>query len=153
MSYSDKISEDLKKAMLAREKEKLEALRAVKTAFVLAKSEKSADYVLTEAEEIKILQKLARQRKESAAIYKDQNRSDLYEKEMSEAAIIEKYLPQMLSEQELEIHISAIISKTGARDIRDIGKVMGVATKELAGKADGKTVSEVVKRLLGSGAR
>lgn len=152
MSYSEKISEDLKKAMLAREKEKLEAIRAVKTAFIIAKSEKSADYVLTEAEEIKILQKLARQRKESAAIYKDQNRPDLYEKEMFEATIIEKYLPQMLSEPELEKYILNIIAKTGARDISDLGKVMGVATKELAGKADGKTVSEVVKRLLGSGA-
>ena len=148
MSYSEKISEDLKKAMLAKEKEKLEAIRAVKTAFILAKSEKSADYVLTEAEEIKILQKLVRQRKESAAIYKEQNRPDLYDKEMFEAGILEEYLPEMMSEKELEGHISAIISKTGAKDIKDMGKVMGIATKELAGKADGKVVSEMVRRLL-----
>jgi uncharacterized protein len=148
MSYYEKISDDLKKAMLAREKIKLEALRAVKTAFTLAKSEKSADYILTEAEEIKILQKLVKQRKDSAAIYKEQNRPELFDKEVLEADIIEKYLPAMMSEQELERYISGIILQSGAKDIKDMGKVMGVATKELAGKADGKVISEMVRRLL-----
>lgn len=148
MSYYDKISDDLKKAMLAREKVKLEALRAVKTAFMLAKSEKSADYILTEAEEIKILQKLVKQRKDSASIYKEQNRPELFDKEVLEADIIEKYLPAMMSEQELESYISGIILKSGAKDLKDLGKVMGVATKELAGKADGKVISEMVRRLL-----
>lgn len=148
MSYYDKISDDLKKAMLAREKVKLEALRAVKTAFMLAKSERSADYILTEAEEIKILQKLVKQRKDSASIYKEQNRPELFDKEVLEADIIEKYLPAMMSEQELESYISGIILQSGAKDIKDMGKVMGIATKELAGKADGKIISEIVRRLL-----
>ena len=148
MSYYEKISDDLKKAMLAREKVKLEALRAVKTAFMLAKSERSADYILTEAEEIKILQKLVKQRKDSAAIYKEQNRPELFDKEVLEADVIEKYLPAMMSEQELERYISGIILQSGAKDIKDMGKVMGIATKELAGKADGKVISEMVRRLL-----
>ena len=148
MSYYDKISDDLKKAMLAREKIKLEALRAVKTAFMLAKSERSADYILTEAEEIKILQKLVKQRKDSASIYKEQNRPELFDKEVLEADIIEKYLPAMMSEQELKSYISGIILQSGAKDIKDMGKVMGIATKELAGKADGKIISEIVRRLL-----
>ena len=126
MSYYDKISDDLKKAMLAREKVKLEALRAVKTAFMLAKSEKSADYILTEAEEIKILQKLVKQRKDSASIYKEQNRPELFDKEVLEADIIEKYLPAMMSEQELESYISGIILQSGAKDLKDLGKVMEI---------------------------
>ena len=148
MKYTEKISSDLMKAMLAKEKEKLETLRAVKTAFTLARSEKGADYVLTEAEELKILQKLVKQRKESAAIYKEQNRPELSEKELLEASIIETYLPAMMDLTEIEEYIERLIAKTGATGMKDMGRVMGIATKELAGKADGKAISETVKKLL-----
>ena len=148
MSYSDLINEDLKKAMLAREKEKLEAIRAVKTAFILARSDKGAGSVLEKAEEIKILQKLVKQRKDSAAIYKEQNRPELYEKELIEAAVIEKYLPAQMSEQDISIEVKRIITETGASGMKDMGKIMGLATKELAGKADGRIISGVVKQLL-----
>ena len=148
MSYSEKINEDLKLAMLAREKDKLEALRAVKTAFILARSEKGAGSVLTEAEEIRILQKLVKQRKEAADIYQAQNRKDLYEKEVLEASVIETYLPAQMSKEELKTVIASIIQEAGASGIRDMGKVMGIATKELAGKADGKMISEIVRSLL-----
>ena len=148
MEYTEKISADLMKAMLAKEKDKLETLRAVKTAFTLARSEKGVNYVLTEAEELKILQKLVKQRKESAAIYKEQNRPELSEKELLEASIIETYLPAMMDNTELEKYIIRLIAKTGAVGMKDMGKVMGLATKELAGKADGKAISETVKRLL-----
>jgi len=149
MNFTDRISKDLMQAMLAKEKDKLETLRAVKTAFTLARSEKGADYVLTEAEELKILQKLVKQRKESAAIYKDQNRPDLYEKEILEASFIEAYLPAMLNDEELEGYIKGIIEKTGAAGMKDMGRIMGIAVKELAGKADGKAISEMVRKLLG----
>ena len=148
MNYTEKISNDLMKAMLAKEKVKLETLRAVKTAFTLARSEKGVDYALTEAEELKILQKLVKQRKESAAIYKEQNRPELCEKELLEASIIETYLPVMMDNTELEGYIKQLIAKTSAAGMKDMGKVMGIATKELAGKADGKAISETVKRLL-----
>lgn len=148
MEYTEKISADLMKAMLAKEKDKLETLRAVKTAFTLARSEKGVNYVLTEAEELKILQKLVKQRKESAAIYKEQNRPELCEKELLEASIIETYLPAMMDNTELEKYIIRLIAETGAVGMKDMGKVMGLATKELAGKADGKAISETVKKLL-----
>jgi uncharacterized protein YqeY len=148
MSFSDRINEDLKLAMLAREKDKLEAIRAVKTAFILARSEKGAGSVLSEQEEIKILQKLIKQRKDAAAIYREQNRNDLYDKEMLEATVIGAYLPAQLSIGEIQALIGKIIKESGASGIKDMGKVMGIATKELAGKADGKTISEIVKTLL-----
>jgi len=148
MSYSDKINKDLMKAMLAKEKDRLEALRAVKTAFILARSEKGVDYVLSDAEELKILQKLVKQRKESAAIYKEQNRYDLHDKEISEAAFIEAYLPEMMSSSELEAYLKQVIQNAGAEGMKDIGRVMGIATKELAGKAEGKAISETVRKLL-----
>ena len=148
MSFSEKINNDLKQAMLAREKEKLEAIRAVKTAFILARSDKGAGSELTEAEEIKILQKLVKQRKDSAAIYSEQNRKDLYEKEMVEAAVIEAYLPAQMSEAEIKTIVQKIIVETGAQGMKDMGKVMGTATMKLAGKAEGKKVSEIVKELL-----
>jgi uncharacterized protein YqeY len=148
MSYSEKISNDLKQAMKDRQKDKLEALRAVKTAFTLAKSEKSSDYILTEAEELKILQKLVKQRKDSAAIYKEQNREDLYIKEILEADFIEEYLPAQMSVEEMETVIKAVMEKLGASGMQDMGKVMGLATKELAGKADGRIIAEMVKKLL-----
>ena len=148
MLYTELINEDLKKAMLAREKEKLEAIRAVKTAFILARSDKGAGSVLDEAEEIKILQKLVKQRKDTAAIYREQNRPDLCEKELLEASVIEKYLPAQMSEQEISVVVKRIIQESGAAGMKDMGKVMGLATRELAGKADEKIISAIVKQLL-----
>lgn len=148
MSLTDKINADLITAMKAKEKVALEAIRAAKTAFILARSEKGADSVLTADEELKIIQKLVKQRRESAAIYKEQNRPDLYEKEVAEADVLEKYLPAKMSEEELAKVVGEIIAKTGAKTPADMGKVMGIATKELAGKADGREISALVKKLL-----
>jgi uncharacterized protein len=150
MSLTEKISSDLINAMKAKDKVVLEAIRAAKTAFTLARTEKSGDTVLTADEELKIIQKLVKQRRESAAIYKEQNRPDLYEKEITEAEVLEKYLPAKMSEEELFNTIKGIISRVGAKSPADMGKVMGVATKELAGKADGKEISAKVKQILGS---
>ena len=136
-------------AMKAKDTLALEAIRAAKTAFILAKSEKGADSVLTAEEELKIIQKLVKQRKESAAIYKEQNRPELYEKEIAEAVVLEKYLPAKMSEAELTAVIKAVIERVGAKSPADMGKVMGTATKELAGKADGKEISAIVRQLLG----
>jgi hypothetical protein len=149
MSLTEKIAGDLMAAMKAQDKGRLEALRAAKTAFILAKAERGPDTVLTADEEIKIIQKLVKQRKESATIYREQQRADLYEKEESEAAVLEGYLPAKMSEEELVKVLRAIIERVGARSPSDMGKVMGVATKELAGKADGKEISAKVKELLG----
>ena len=149
MSLTDKISADLIAAMKAKEKIALEAIRAVKTAFTLARSEKGADSVLTPEEEIKIIQKLVKQRKESADIYKSQNRPDLYEKEVAEADVLEKYLPAKMSDEELTSILKGIIERIGAKSAADMGKVMGLASKELAGKADGKEISAKVKQILG----
>ncbi len=148
MSLYEQVSKDIVDAMKAHEKVALEALRAAKTAFTLAKTEKGATATLTAEEEIKIIQKLVKQRNESAAIYKEQNRSDLYEKEFAEAKVLEKYLPARMSDEELTKVLKAIIEKVGAKAPSDMGKVMGVATKELAGKAVGKEISEKVKKLL-----
>jgi uncharacterized protein len=150
MSLTEKISSDLINAMKAKDKVALEAIRAAKTAFVLARSEKGTDAVLTSEDELKIIQKLVKQRRESAAIYKEQNRPDLYEKEVTEADVLEKYLPARMSEEELLNIIKAIIARVGATSPADMGKVMGAATKELAGKADGKEISEKVRQLLGA---
>lgn len=149
MSLTEKISGDLIAAMKAKDKNSLEAIRAAKTAFTLARSEKGAESVLTADEELKIIQKLVKQRRESAQIYKDQNRPDLYEKEVIEADVLEKYLPAKMSEEELLKVLKAIIERTGAKSAADMGKVMGIATKELAGKADGREISAKVKQLLG----
>jgi uncharacterized protein YqeY len=134
--------------MKAKDKVALEAIRAAKTAFVLARAEKGIE-VLSPEEELKIIQKLVKQRRESAAIYKEQNRPDLYEKEVTEADVLEKYLPPKMSEEELLKIIKGIIERSGAKSPADMGKVMGIATKELAGKADGKEISAKVKQLLG----
>jgi uncharacterized protein YqeY len=150
MSLTEKIASDLISAMKAKDKVVLEAIRAAKTAFTLARTEKSGDTVLTPEEELKIIQKLVKQRRESAAIYKEQNRPDLYEKEIIEADVLEKYLPAKMSEEELLNIIKGIIARVGAKSPADMGKVMGAATKELAGKADGKEISAKVKQLLGS---
>jgi len=148
MSLTDTIAKDLMAAMKSQDKMVLEALRAAKTAFILAKSEKGSDAVLTGDEEIKIIQKLVKQRKEAATIYREQNRADLYEKEETEAAVLEKYLPAKMSEQELTAILRSIIDSMGAVSPSDMGKVMGVATKQLAGKADGREISAIVKELL-----
>ena len=149
MSLTDKISSDLINAMKAKDKVALEAIRAAKTAFVLARAEKGANSVLSSEEELKIIQKLVKQRRESATIYKEQNRPDLYEKEVAEADILEKYLPAKMSEVELIAIIKEIIERIGAKSPSDMGRIMGIATKELAGKADGKEISAKVKQLLG----
>ena len=149
MSLTEKISSDLIIAMKAKDKLVLEAIRAAKTAFTLARTEKSGDAVLTAEEELKIIQKLVKQRRESAAIYKEQNRPDLFEREITEAEVLEKYLPAKLGEEELVRIIKGIIDRLGAKSPADMGKVMGAATKELAGKADGKDISAKVKQLLG----
>jgi len=148
MSYTELINEDIKKAMLAREKDKLEAIRAIKAAFLVARTDKGATAVLEEAEEIKIIQKLVKQRKDSAAIYTEQNRPELSEKELFEAEIIGKYLPAQMSEEEITSVIKKIVAESGASGMKDMGKVMGLSTKELAGKADGKVISAIVKQLL-----
>jgi len=147
MTLFEQVTEDLKKAMLNREKEKLEALRALKTGFLLARSDKSADYVLTNDEELKIVQRLVKQRRDSAVEYSAQNRTDLAEKEIVEADVIAVYLPQQLSDEELTIEINAIIAEMGAT-IKEMGKVIGAASKKLTGKTDGKAISEKVKQLL-----
>lgn len=150
MSLTEKISGDLITAMKTKDTIVLESLRAAKTAFLLARSEKGADSVLTPDEELKIIRKLVKQRRESAAIYKENNRTDLYDKEIAEAETLERYLPAGMSEEELEKALRDIISRVGAKSPSDIGKVMGVAMKELAGKAEGKEISSKVKHLLGT---
>lgn len=148
MSLTEKIAADLMAAMKSKDTVSLEALRAAKTAFILARSEKGADSVLTADEELKIIQKLIKQRKESAAIYKEQNRPDLYDKEVSEAVVLERYMPARMTETELVNALKEIIARVGAKSPSEMGKVMGIASKELAGKADGKEISERVKQLL-----
>lgn len=149
MNLFDQVSEDIKKAMLAREKVRLEALRGIKKEFLEAKTAKGAGGELSDDTAMKILVKMVKQRKESAKIYQDNNRPELAENELAEAAVIEEYLPKQLSAEELEKEIKAIIAETGAEGPKDMGKVMGVATKKLAGRAEGKAISAVVKQLLG----
>lgn len=144
----DKISEEIKKAMLARDKVRLEALRGIKKEFLEAKTAKGAGGVLTDETAVKILVKMAKQRKESAAIYTENNRPELAENELAEAAVIEEFLPKQLSEDELEAELRKIIAETGAEGPKDMGKVMGAATKALAGRAEGKAISAKVKELL-----
>ncbi|RYE36856.1 MAG: GatB/YqeY domain-containing protein [Sphingobacteriaceae bacterium] len=142
------IDQDIKKAMLAKDDARLRGLRAIKSALLLARTEKGASDVISEETELKVLQKLIKQRKESAEIYQTQNRDDLYQIEKEEMQVIEAYLPQQLSGEEITAYVQKIIQKTGATSVKDMGKVMGAANKELAGKADGKTISEIVKQLL-----
>ena len=148
MSLEQKIGDDIKAAMLARNAEKLEALRAIKAALLLEKTKEGASDAISEATELKILQKLVKQRRESADIYSGANRADLASKELFEASIIETYLPQQLSEADVTKIIKTIITETGATSIKEMGKVMGLASKELAGKADNKMISGIVKTLL-----
>lgn len=146
MSLEDKINTDIKAAMLAKETQKLEALRAIKSALLLLKT--SGEAITPEAE-VKALQKMVKQRRETAEIYQKQNRPDLAEVELAQAAVIEKYLPAQMSEEEIREALKKIISQLGVSSPSEMGKVMGVATKELSGKADGKTISAIVKQLLG----
>ncbi|MDR0348464.1 MAG: GatB/YqeY domain-containing protein [Tannerella sp.] len=148
MSLFDTVSEDIKKAMLAKEKEKLEALRAVKTAFLLARTEVGSNGELSPEAELKIVGKLVKQRKESAEIYTQQNRQDLADKELLEASFIGQYLPAQMSGEELKAALTGIIERLGAGAPSDMGKVMAVAAKELSGKADGKLISSTVRELL-----
>ncbi len=148
MSLELKINEDIKQAMLAKNKELLEALRAVKSALLLAKTE-SAGAIVNDEAEIKILQKLVKQRRETAAIYATQNRQDLADVENFQADVIQKYLPEQMGDEELTAIIRDIIAEVGATSVKDMGKVMGAASKKLAGKADNKAVSEKVKQILG----
>ncbi len=149
MNLFDQISEDIKKAMLARDKVRLEALRGVKKEFLEAKTAKGANGELTDENATKIMVKMVKQRKESARIYEENNRPELAENELSEAAVIEEYLPKQLSAEELEAELKAIIAETGATGPKEMGKVMGVATNRLAGRAEGKLISAKVKELLG----
>ena len=148
MSLEQKIMGELKTAMLAKDEIALRSLRAIKAAILLAKTSEGAGGELTEDDEIKLLQKLVKQRKDSLEIYQQQNRTDLAQKEKEEIGIIEKFLPKQLSADELRSEITGIISEVGATSPADMGKVMGAATKKLAGKADGKTISALVKELL-----
>jgi uncharacterized protein len=148
MSLEQKIMSELKTAMLAKDEKALRSLRAVKAAILLAKTSEGAGGELKEEDEIKLLQKLVKQRKDSLDIYQQQNRADLAQKEKEEIEIIEKFLPNQLSVDELRSEVAAIISEVGASSPADMGKVMGAATKKLAGKADGKTISVLVKELL-----
>ena len=148
MSLKQQIEADIKKAMLAKEKEELKALRSVKSMIMLAETEKSKGTEISSDDEMKLLMKAVKQRKDSAAIYKEQGREDLYAVEIGEAEIIERYLPKQLSEEEVKAELEKVIAQVGATGPQDMGKVMGVATKALAGKADGKTISTIVKSLL-----
>jgi len=149
MSLEITINNDIKQAMLARDKRKLEALRAIKAALLLEKTGAGIGGAeIPDTVELKILHKLVKQRKESAILYKDQNRAELAEEEEYQAAIIENYLPEQMSEEEISAIIKTVVEETGASSMKDMGKVMGLATKKLAGKADNKTVSNIVKQIL-----
>lgn len=148
MSLLNSLTVELKSAMRAKDTLKLEALRAIKSAVLLAKTATGADADLSEEEEINLLQKLVKQRKDSAAIFKEQNRDDLVAPEVAQAEIIAQFLPEQLSSEVIEKIIDAIITKTSAEGMKDMGKVMGMASKEMSGKADGKTISTIVKQKL-----
>ena len=148
MSLKDKINQDLKSAMKEKDSIKLESLRAIKSAIILFETKDSSSSELNESDEIKILQRLVKQRKESAKIFESQRRNDLVETEIIQSEFISKYLPKQLSEKEIEDIILRIIEETNSSGMKDMGKVMGMVTKELSGKADGKTISEIVRKNL-----
>ncbi len=148
MSLEQKVMTDLKTAMLAKDEKALRSLRAIKAAILLAKTSEGAGGDLKEEDEVKLLQKLLKSRKDSLEIYRAQNRPDLATKEEEEIAIIDKFLPAQMSQEELKTVLQKIIADTGASSPADMGKVMGVATKQLAGKIDGKSISTTVKELL-----
>lgn len=148
MSLKERINTDIKQAMLAKKKEELTALRSIKSAILLAETEKGAQEELSEDVEMKLLMKAAKQRKESGELFAKEGRDDLAQKELFEHEVISRYLPKQMNEAELRDVLKDIINKAGASGPSDMGKVMGMATKQLAGKADGKTISSVVKELL-----
>lgn len=148
MSLKQQIDADIKSAMLEKRKDDLKALRAIKSMILLAETEKGNSEGITADAEMKLLVKAVKQRRDSAQIYKEQNREDLYAVEMAEVAVIEQYLPKQLSEAEIEAEVAKVIEKVGASGPQDMGKVMGAASQALAGKADGKTISTIVKKLL-----
>ncbi len=147
MALEQEVMTKIKEAMKAKDKDKLASLRSIKNEILKAKTAKDASE-LTEQDEQKLLQKLIKQREDSATLYKEQGRNDLAEPEESEAELIREFLPEQLSEAEIEAHVDAIIKETGASSMKDMGKVMGTATKKMAGKADGKTISAIVKKRL-----
>lgn len=149
MQLEKQVMEQLKAAMLAKDEAALRSLRAIKAAILLAKTSEGASGDLKAEDEIKLLQKLVKQRKDSADIFHQQQREDLAKKEEEEIAVIEKFLPKQLDQEELRSILKGIIEQVGAQSAADLGKVMGVATKQLAGKADGKTISATVKEMLG----
>lgn len=149
MDLFDQVSADIKSAMLAKDKVRLEALRGIKKEFLEAKTAKGADGTLSDDAAMKILAKMVKQRRETAAIYLEQSRPELAENELAEAAVIEQYLPKQLSDEELTAELRKIIEQTGATSAKEMGKVMGVASKALAGRADGRVISAKVKELLG----
>lgn len=148
MNLFDRVSEDIRKAMLAREKVRLEALRGAKKEFLEAKTAKGANGELTDENATRILVKMVKQRKESAKIYTDNNRPELADNELAEAAVLEEYLPKQLTAEELEAELRGIMAEVGAVGPKDMGKVMGAASKRLAGRAEGRAISETVKKLL-----
>lgn len=150
MDFLEQLGEDIKTAMKARESLKLDALRGIKKELLEAKTAKGAGDEIAETEIVRILQKMVKQRRDSAEIFKTQGRPELAEKELAEADVIAVYLPAAMTPAELEAAVREIIAKTGASSIKDLGKVMGVASKELAGKAEGKDISDMVKKLLNS---
>ena len=148
MSLESQLTEDLKTAMKAKDQVALRSIRAIKAAILLQKTDGSGE-VMTEDKEIKMLQKLVKQRKDSVEMYTKGDRPELAEAELAEIAIIEKYLPAQMSEEELESKLKGIIAQTGVSSMKDMGKIMGIASKQFAGKADGKAISAMVKKLLG----
>lgn len=149
MTLYDKVSDDIKNAMKARDKVRLETLRNIKKVFIEAKTAPGANDTLEDDVALKLLAKLAKQGKETAEVYKGQNRSDLADEELAQVSVIEEYLPKQMSAEEIETVVKAIITDTNASGMKDMGKVMGIANKQLAGKADGRTISTIVKTLLG----
>ncbi len=148
MGLQDQVMEQMKVAMKAKDKIALESLRAIKSAILLAQTEVGGGAGLSMEDEIKLVQRLVKQRKDSAAIFMEQGRSDLAEPELAQIAVIEKFLPEQLNEEEIEKIVAQAIATTGASGMKDMGKVMGIVSQELAGKADGKTISSIVKRRL-----
>ena len=150
MSLQEKVMTEMKTAMKAKDTVALESLRAIKSAILLAKTEKGGGNDLSEEDEVKLVQKLVKQRKDSATIFKEQGREDLAAPELEQVAVIEKFLPEQLTEEEIEKVVVLTIEEIGASGMQDMGKVMGMVTKELAGQADGKTISSIVKAKLSS---
>ena len=148
MTLFDKISEDIKAAMKARDKVRLETLRNIKKVFLEAKTAPGVNDTLEDADALKILQKLAKQGHESAQTFISNNRQDLADEELAQARVIEEYLPTPLTDEEIESEVKAVIAETGAQGMKDMGRVMGIASKKMAGRADGRAISAIVKRLL-----